>query len=110
MPFNPHLKNALVRKGGKVSPDDNAVSFYQNNDILVFSGTDGDEMISDLEGIKHERVNVTRNGKSLDLCTWLSDESPDLMTGKGVVKNKNGKFTDCSKICYKILKDLGFKY
>ena len=110
MPFNPHLKNALVRKGGKVSPDDNAVSFYQNNDILVFSGTDGDEMISDLEGIKHERVNVTHNGKSLNLNVWLDDETPVLMTGKGVVKNKKGTLTDCHIICKKILKDLGFKY
>jgi hypothetical protein len=109
MPFNPHLKNALIRKGGKVSPDDNSVSFCHNNDILVFAGTDEDDMIPDLDGIKHERVYVTRNGKSVNLSTWLSDESPILMTGKSVVKNKNGKVTDCSKICFKILKDLGFK-
>ena len=108
MPFNYHLKNALERKGGTVSPDGNAVSFYRNNDILVFSGTDEAEMIPDLDGIKHERVNVTRNGEILNLDNWLHDETPILMTGKDVVKNKNGTVTDCHDICYKILKDLGF--
>jgi len=84
------------------------ISFSHNNDLLVFSGTDEDEMIPDFNGLKHERVNVTLNGENVNMNRWLDDETPDLMTGKSVVKNRNGTVTDCSKVCHKILKDLGF--
>jgi len=105
MPFNYHLKNALEKKGGIVSEDNNSVSFYKNGKILTFFGSDEREMVEDISGIKHERVRISLDGDELKLDKWLHQDTPYLMTGKDVVKNKNGSIKSCHEICYKILND-----
>lgn len=105
MPFY-QLRGALYRRGGKKSPDENSVPFYKNDDELIFSGTK--EMVFGLKGLK-ERVKITLNGDDLNLSPWLHEETPILMTGNKVVKNKRDKVTNCMNICNHILKDLGFQ-
>ena len=83
MPFNPHLKDALIRRGGEETSDINSISFQK--DKLLFSGTG--EMVMGLDGKKHERVKIVLNGKEVDdLTDWLDPETRVLMTGKNVVK------------------------
>lgn len=106
MPFH-QLKKALKNRGGEESPDGNSVSFYKNDDKLIFSGTK--EMIFGLDGEKHERVKITLNGDDLNLSHWLHEKTPILMTGKNVVKNKRDKEKYCHNICDDILKELGFQ-
>lgn len=103
MPFNPHLKDALIRRGGEETSHINSVSFQKNK--LLFSGTG--EMVMGLDGKKHERVKIVLNGKEADdLSDWLDPETPLLMTGKNVVKNIYGTATNCIDICVDILKGL----
>jgi hypothetical protein len=106
MPFR-HLKKALKIRDGEESPDGNSISFYKNDGKLIFSGTN--EMIFGLDGKKHERVEIMLNGDDLNLSPWLHEETPILMTGNKVVKNKRGKPKNCINICDDILKDLGFQ-
>ena len=106
MPFNPHLKDALIRRGGEETSDINSISFQK--DKLLFSGTG--EMAMGLDGKKHERVKIVLNGKEVDdLTDWLDPETRVLMTGKNVVKNIYGTATNCIDICDDILKDLGMQ-
>lgn len=102
-----HLKKALKIRDGEESPDSNSVSFYKNDGKLIFSGTN--EMIFGLDGKKHERVEIMLNGDDLNLSPWLHKETPILMTGNKVVKNKRDKPKNCINICDDILKDLEFQ-
>ena len=108
MPFNFHLKNALEKKGGVISHNGNSVSFFKDDMVLTFFGSDESEMVEDINGIKHEQVRIKFNDTVLNLDKWLHKDSPFLMTGKNVVKNKNGNIKSCHEICYKIMRDLGF--
>ena len=50
MPFNFHLKNALEKKGGVISHDGNSVSFFKDDMVLTFFGSDESEMVEDING------------------------------------------------------------
>ena len=100
MPFVPHLKNALLKRGGDVGPDNRSVIFKSGNDVIAFRGT-GREM-------PNEEIRVEVNGKELSLERWLDRDTPLLKTGSKIVKNVFGNYSDCINICDRILIDLGF--
>jgi len=102
----PALREALVRRKGSLSSDKRSVSFHIEGMILTFNGTDN--FVEGLDGKDHERILVTVNGEPIDLSQWLHDETPILMTGKDVVKDRNGTKKYCYMICDKIIEEIKY--
>lgn len=100
MPFSPHLRNALLKRGGVLSENNDSVIFKNGNEVVSFKGTG--------KGLPQEEILVTFNGVILDLSRWFSPETSTLKTGKNIVKNIYGTYVDCINICNSILEDLGF--
>lgn len=98
-----NLKNALFKRGGIVSADENTVSFFNGKHDLSFSGT-GDHFFNPENGVEHEYVSVKLDGEEFeDLSLWLSDKNPRLRTGNYLIRY-DGVKTGCIKICELILK------
>jgi hypothetical protein len=100
MPFSPHLRNALLKRGGDLSENKDSVIFRNGDETISFKGTG--------KGLPHEEIIVILNGDILDLSKWLSPYTPVLKTGKNVIKNINGTPVDCISICDNVLEKLGF--
>jgi hypothetical protein len=100
MPFDTHLKRALLKRGGDFSENNNAVLFRKGEEIISFQGSG--------KSLPHEEIIVTHNGNPLNLLQWLSPNTPVLRTGAKIVQNVHGTNVACIDICDNILENLGF--